>query len=357
MKILYVVNTQYAWKQGCWFYRVRVPATELRERGHDVKFMTLGNEVPEEWLSFPDVVVYGRGYNVDAVPSMEKFKEHGVKVVYDLDDNVWTVNPDNPADGSEKRRAETTEEYLKTADVVTTTTKTLQKKLKKFNKNVKICPNALLFDAYTSELDKNDKLTIGYSAGAAHWKDLDLITDPLKQLSEDYDFQFVLLGMSGSPLVDQIYQIKQIIRQGSEPEKKDFHDTVLETFGHLREVENINHIPWHSPELYPSILANAGIDIGLCPLVDNEFNRSKSCLKFYEYAAIGAPTVASKVTPYKQEVGYLAKNSFKHWYKKIERLIKDEDLRKKTAEKQWKFVKNNRDIKKVVEDWETAFEG
>jgi len=93
-------------------------------------------------------------------------------------------------------------------------------------------------------------------------------------------------------------------------------------------------------------------DIGLCPLKDNAFNQAKSCVKFYEYAAVGTTCLASDVLPYKNEVNYRAKNTFKDWYKKLERLIVNEKFREKIAEKQWAFVEEHRNIREIVVKWE-----
>ena len=40
-------------------------------------------------------------------------------------------------------------------------------------------------------------------------------------------------------------------------------------------------------------LASLSGDIGICPLVDDEFNRNKSQIKAIEYGLLGLPVVAS----------------------------------------------------------------
>jgi len=108
--------------------------------------------------------------------------------------------------------------------------------------------------------------------------------------------------------------------------------------------------------MFPAIMRKANIDIGLAPLQDNEFNHSKSCIKFYEYAASGAVTLASDVHPYKSEVGYTAKRKTQSWVNRLEKLIVDKKFRAKLLKKQQKWVKDNRDLSKVVEKWEKAFD-
>ena len=107
--------------------------------------------------------------------------------------------------------------------------------------------------------------------------------------------------------------------------------------------------------MFPQKLAQLDFDIGLCPLEDIEFNRSKSCIKFYEYASVGTVTLASNVLPYKKEVNFLANNNYKDWYKKIEMLIRDKELREKLLKDQQKFVFENRDMEKIGKLYEKVY--
>ena len=88
MKITYVHETHYYWRNGCWLYRNYFPSKALRARGHQVQLIVLGTEMPDpEVLAFPDVVVFSRTYDIDAIPLMRKLKQLGKKVVYEIDDD------------------------------------------------------------------------------------------------------------------------------------------------------------------------------------------------------------------------------------------------------------------------------
>jgi len=355
MNILYVINSQYEWKNGCWFYRIKIPAIELRERGHDVRILVLGKEIGEEWLNFPDVVIYGRSYGVDPIPSIEQFQERGKKIVYDVDDDPWAVNEDNPAKRKVRDKEQQYEAILKKADVVTTTTPILKKVLKKYNKNVVICPNSIDFSKVPTRKGDDGRFRIGYTGAASHWGDVSIVLDVLEELQKKHDFIFVLQGMSGLPLLATVYSSRQILAQNSEPEREAYHRSILDMYDKVKKLSFV-HMPWYPPELYPSVLSDCNLNIGLAPLKDNTFNHSKSCIKLYEYAAVGTPTLASNVIPYKNETSYCAKNRFKDWHSKLEKLIESKDLREEVLEKQRKFVFKNRDIKSVVELWEKAFQ-
>ena len=78
-------------------------------------------------------------------------------------------------------------------------------------------------------------------------------------------------------------------------------------------------------------------DIGVIPLVDDSFNRSKSYLKFLECAALDMAMVVSDVPSYAPVTKHginclLAKPTTEDWVKKLTLLIEDAALRKKLAQ-------------------------
>ncbi|MFW6311524.1 MAG: hypothetical protein ACOC1K_04740 [Nanoarchaeota archaeon] len=75
-------------------------------------------------------------------------------------------------------------------------------------------------------------------------------------------------------------------------------------------------------------MKSLNIDIGLAPLLDHDFNNSKSNIKALEYTAAGIPGIYSKMKPYEN-----MKNSFKtdgEIIDMIEKLSSNDDLRKET---------------------------
>ena len=77
--------------------------------------------------------------------------------------------------------------------------------------------------------------------------------------------------------------------------------------------------------------------IGLAPLTDTHFNRSKSAIKAMDYAALGLPTVASDTGPYAGVVrdgvnGLLAANTETAWFNALAGLLRDPVRRARLAE-------------------------
>ena len=98
-------------------------------------------------------------------------------------------------------------------------------------------------------------------------------------------------------------------------------------------------------------------DIALLPLIDNEFNRSKSDLKFIECGACGAAVLASSVVypkTVKDGVNGLIYHDKKEFAQKLQLLIEDRVKRYELATAAYDYVKNNRLLSQHYEerlDW------
>ena len=355
MRVLFVTESPYSFLGGCWYHRNQVPAEGLKSRGHEIKFMTIDPNLPQEWIDWPEVVIFSRTYAVDPLPIMRKFKLAGKRVIYEMDDNLWDVNPDNPSVSVSTEKRWQYEHFMSEVDAITTTTDVLKKKLEKFNKNVFVCPNAIDPEHYKERDGNKGELIIGYTGAVSHWKDLEIIIEPLIELQGKYNFNFVLQGMVGSPLESEMFTMQHVLGMNLQPEKRRYMESALSLFNKMRALKYF-HVPFYVPFLHSEALRRCNIDIGLAPLEEGEFNSGKSCLKFYEYASTGSATLASDVLPYNKEVGYCAKNNTKDWTEKLEKLIVDEKFRKELYEKQRKWVETNRWLRVVAPIWEKALD-
>lgn len=370
MKVMFIADRPDCYVHGIWFHRIRNPSEALLRRGHAVKQVAIGSEFREEFLSWPDVVVFGRAYpnQYDPVKWMREFKKRGKKIVYDMDDDFWEVAKDNPSKLVSNALKDQYEGMAKEADVIITPSQTLAKKFKKFfKKPVFICPNGVDVAAieqsgmtnpcsYLERPHLDKPLTIGYMGAASHWKDLQIIGEVLSELAQKHDFIFSIYGLTGEPLEAVMYYYQKTLSNNFMPEKNDYYRSALGFYAQLKDIK-MQHIPFMPPELHPTVLSRADFDIGIAPLEDTAFNRGKSCIKFYEYAAVGTAVIASDVTPYNEEVTYLAKNTKKDWYNKLEKLIVDTEFRKKLVTKQQEWVNKNRSLDAIGLPWEIALQG
>lgn len=362
MQISFMSSSPYDWTSGIFTHRIHYPCLALGKRGHGTRVLALGSYINDDLIKWPDTIIFGRTYHpsLDPLKQLRRFKSEGKRVLWDLDDDFWAVNPDNPSVLVSNAEKDQYEALVKECDAVITPSAVLANKIKKLvkNKEIFICPNMVSRDVYTERPRAHSELIIGYMGASSHWRDLMLITDVVLELQKKYEFAFQVYGLVGVPLISEMVTLEEIRRRGLEPEKVKYITSALEWWSKAQQIKVYPHIPFHipfhTPLYHPYLLSQLDWDIGLAPLEDNEFNRSKSCVKFYEYAGVGTMTLASRVSPYMEEVNYTAKNTFKDWYNKLEKLIIDKTFREKILKEQQEYVFKNRTIQNVGLEWELA---
>ena len=95
-----------------------------------------------------------------------------------------------------------------------------------------------------------------------------------------------------------------------------------------------HHAVVHDYDRFLRRFSAAGFEIGLAPLADDVFHRSKTNTKFREYGACGIAGVYSDVEVYSDcvrhgETGLLVGNDAEAWYRALRRLVDDADLRER----------------------------
>lgn len=330
---------------GVGYYRIVQPAKYLKN--HEVTIVgqgikKKGETTEQQWSRiFTDYDVFWATYFTDPMIASaifyhrDKFKK---KVVIDLDDNYLDVARTHPLydrfKETKKERA-----YLSTiltfADAITVSTEPLKqriaehlKKVYKIEKPIFIVPNMNEANEWGHKLTKKDdkKIVIGYSGSNSHYDDLEMLFPALAKIMDKYkNVYFESMGALGKENIK--------IFECFSDEAKLRCDILPSTFT-FKE--------------YPKHLASMKWDFALAPLVDTAFTRSKSHIKFLEYAMCKIPVIASRVYPYyvpsferdiirHEETGLLVKQD--DWYDAIERLILDKDLRDKLAYNAYEFVK------------------
>lgn len=92
--------------------------------------------------------------------------------------------------------------------------------------------------------------------------------------------------------------------------------------------EDVEASGWLSPDMYR--LALSELDVGIVPLADTAFNRSKSTLKALEMAAAGVPVVASRLPEFEalRRRGmpiWLVKDRRREWVSALTRVLNMDD--------------------------------
>jgi hypothetical protein len=302
---------------GCGAYRAYMPALSLEpaiENHFLLHHIAAFSKIDRE-LSGIDLVVFQRAIGEGAKHWMERCIELGIPTVVELDDNLFNVPKHNPGSAfwHQKGSVRVLREQLAMCNHVLVSTRPLAAVLQaqmgwRTAEKITVAPNHLHPTVWGEAMlwprvDNLGRTVIGWQGSQTHNTDFKAVIDALAQIVRD--FPEVMLRFFGS-LPAPI--------QGRVPEDR------------WQIVKGVSY------EQYPATLAHLNFDIGIAPVTDSIFNRSKSNIKFLEYGALSIPCVASRVYPYATtvrhgETGFLASTPA-DWYDALAALVRSADLRK-----------------------------
>lgn len=316
----------YAFEDGqaCGYYRVRLPFEWLNKAGHVMTSTDVTQDDHPPMQGSP--IVLGQRFGGQTVDTLwYNLGQTGTKLVWETDDDLWNMDESNPANLmiSDMTRY-WMESALGNAHLVTTTVPHLADAMRKFNPNVVVIPNAIDPALLTAERRHHEKLTIGWAGGASHHDDFRSIIGPIRAVTDSRgDLSFHSVGVDYG---------------------KDFG------------LAQNRFTPWRASML--EYYSGLDFDIGLAPLLDTAFTRSKSPIKAIEYNALGIPVIASNAGPYKDYVvdgvnGFLC-NTEAEWTDRLNLLINDTELRESMSVKA-REVARLHTIDQTAPLWEAAF--
>lgn len=346
------------------------------------KDMTLEEKIDE--IGQYDVLIFHRILPDGMLNGIRQKYPH-VKIVIDMDD-AWQLNDKHPSYWFYKKNGITDKilYHLKNADFVTCTTDYLANKIRQFNKNVTVLPNALNPEwQFKPNPIPSAKLRFGLIGGASHSKDVELLDGVVKQLSPDIlsQIQFVLCGFDRGVYQTPTGEFKQIPWEENRwtdiermltdnyrtisPKHRDF----LLQFNYKLEMNTDEPYKrvW-SKDIKDYATAYNEIDVLLVPLLGNEFTACKSELKLVEASVMHKAAIVSDVAPYTNcGINALEKGGAinpkgnclmvnnnkgsKGWVKAITRLVKDKNLRDMIADNLAELTKSGKYcLKDVTKD-------
>jgi hypothetical protein len=334
-------------KSGCYKWRGAIPAKYLTRRGHTIQIY----DGPKPYDA-PDVMVFYRAHFEEAIKLVDWCKKNSVRIVFDTDDALDLVPPENLHYVELQPRLHIYRYLLETSDIVTTTTDTLAEYLRRWNRNVAVIPNSVDPEEWSYE-PRNGNLRVGWTGTPTHFADLALVLDAVRDVQKKHDFTFVLQGICKEASLEELQEV--LLAKWGKAILKTPIGKALKHF--LDKLSGIRY------EFHPGVafseharkICDLALDIGIAPLIDNQFNRHKSCIKHYEYAMSGAVTVASQVLPYSAEVPITAKNNRDSWKMKLEMALQAD--RPSLCREQRDWIMTHRNIETNVALWEQAFSG
>lgn len=326
---------------GSGWWRMTNPAKYLDLEGYFVDVINYGLSF-ERCLDY-EIIYVQRTHSWNEYHLLTRLKEAGKKIVYDLDDDLFSIPPSNPASnyiGIDEQLA--ARACMNIADVITTTTEVLRGRIEEevgVEKDIRIIPNSLDSDDGWNSLNEigspDGNLRLFWQGGESHSEDWHECISAIDAMMQKYP-NLILMVLGYLPPV--------LMERSKLPLYKG----------------RIQYMGFSNAESYFELIKHIRADVGIAPLKDDLFNKSKSPIKYIEYSLIGIPTIASNVSPYSSVIedglnGYLCSEN--DWEQKLDELLSDADLRKSFVLNARDLVDDSFNIYDVIEDLEEALVG
>lgn len=293
-----------------------------------------------EALKDADLVILNRnfagGFN-QSLKVIDLAHEQGKPVIMDMDDDLLGLEYDHPdlVNSSFGFELVPTLYALRAVDAVTVTTPQLRRVIAQHNEHVYILPNYLDDNIWSMKLMERPAnsfpVTLMYFGTKSHQSDLEMISEPLKALAQKYSerLTFIFYGVEAPVGLDSVADVR-------------YFPTVT-----------------HEYKEFARHIQEFDADIAFAPLQDTDFNQNKSPLKYFEYTALGLPSVYSNIPPYKGVVedgktGFLASSS-EEWFDRLTRLVENPMLRKTMLQHAQEDIKQNHLLSMYTDDWRKVY--
>jgi GT2 family glycosyltransferase/glycosyltransferase involved in cell wall biosynthesis len=270
-----------------------------------------------EALSYRADVMVTQRYAAGELDSVDALvshcREHGISLLYDLDDDLRQIPRDHPDAALLRPRRKVVSRLVRDADAVWVSTPALAQALLSVRNNLHVVENGIderLWLAAPSPVPpRQGPVRVLFMGTMTHDADFAMVGNALARLKAVYG-EFVsidLLGITGKPNVpDWVNRVSMPIHASS---------------GYPGFVNWITQQHW---------------DVGIAPLADTTFNRCKSALKALDYAALGLPVLASDGPAYRGSPadgpgGWLVPDDSNAWFVALVRLVSDGTLRRRLA--------------------------
>lgn len=315
---------------GPGLIRGDIPAKYINRIGAGIK-VDCKMDIMESDFAGTQIMVFQRGDSAAQLNRMIRAKRIGIKVVYDIDDDLFNIPKCLEKVAGKYLLPECRDAMMRMhqeADAIFASSDSMAEMCENRAPGVPvfIIPNftdfELVDDAYWNA-KPHDGIVIAWHGSWSHVEDVPLVRDALSQILSRYpDVKLKIIGAIN----------------------KSHFEGKLDPFG-----DRVIEMPWSSFYTLPYVLSEC--DIGICPLMDTQFNRVRSTIKVQEYQSAGLAVVTSPMECYKQMIVdevtglIVGAESTDAWINALVRLIEDERARKAIAMSGRKSVLANNDIR------------
>jgi glycosyltransferase involved in cell wall biosynthesis len=274
---------------------------------------------------------------------VDEIYSRGAKLIYCFDDNF--LDPEIIKKGIDPAKVDSFRTFLLRSHGQIVTTPTLRDIYAQYQPKVIVIPNSLdeqliVRRSYVSK-DKQQKIVIGYMGTATHDDDLAMVIPALRRINELHPNRLRV----------------QIIGALDDQDQSKWED--------LKKIPlDIIH-PKDGESEYPLFMlwftGTIRWDIAIAPLVDNQFNRCKSDIKYLDYTAACVPGLYSSLLAYDTvlngDTGLVLHEDEQEWVDALNNMINNPKLRADILNNAREYLYDERILGVVYKDWIKALEG
>lgn len=270
---------------------------------------------------------------------LSQLRKNNIPVIFEIDDDLLSLNSE-PGDSNWP----TTQQkmwlrwILRSADGVVVSTRNLADRLILLNKNIEVVPNALderLFEQSRKfrEPTPVEHLVFGYMGTLTHMEDLISIVGPLRRVLARHKnhITFEIVGIGDNKIIESVFRDLPVRIRQVQPQM-----VLYDKFTDWMQ----RNLCWN---------------FGIAPLIDSVFTRSKSDIKFLDYAVQGIPGIFSSVPAYNDTINHmengLLAETAEEWEDCIERYVTDHDLRLRIGQRAHTEVWKHRMLTDSARNW------
>jgi len=272
---------------GDYFYRTHAPGIAMAQNdGVRVINITNQHRHKTEIMMRADVLILKNICDPDILPLIRGRKEQQKLTVYEIADDLNALQTCNPVYFffKNKQNLDLGFRLANSCNALQVSSPELKKLYGHLNRNCKVFPNQVLNVPPEKPLKKNGELVIGWGGSHGHMEDMAEIARPL---------------------------INWIISRPNVSLHLMCSEPIWKLFDSLPQQKKKWTLPGSLDDYYDFLKS---LDIGIAPLKDFAFNRSRSDIKFLEYAISGIVPVMAHLEPYIESVkagktGFLFKNT------------------------------------------------
>lgn len=328
-----------AWLDACSLWRLYMPHLSMPGS----TFFCFIQKPDFSVIAGNDVCVVQRCCTMPQFEFLKTVAALDMRIIYDLDDNVWEIPETNPAHAMLSQHRDGFNACIRMVDVVSVSTKSLAQAVRKHVKQmtnartgreipIVVAENRIESRMFVPACKPSSKVVVGWAGSTSHIGDLPLIEAALLSAATD------------NPNIGIEFRGLDVVADSP-----------------LKQLPNYSFKYWTPVAEFGCRMPLWGWSVALAPVTAHVFNEAKSCIKMLEAAWCKIPCLASWVRPYDEfcsrdrDLRWLLCPAPSAWDRKLRDLVNDEAMRDYYGQKMHEVMLKYYSLDRPHEGWGEVF--